>query len=86
MTTTPTDPDKPQGSSSKAKEKESAYTDKNGTPIPDDHFENEPSVNELPLDPAGRRAFEDETARLMQFKRKADDEEDDNEDDGDDGA
>jgi hypothetical protein len=43
-------------------------------------------VNELPLDPAGRRAFEDETARLMQFKRKADDEEDDNEDDGDDGA
>jgi len=40
-------------------------------------------VNELPLDPAQRRAFEDETKRLMQFKRKADDEDED-EDEGED--
>jgi hypothetical protein len=84
MTTTPTNEEKPQGSSAKESEKESAYSDKNGTPIPDDHFENEPSVNELPLDPAQRRAFEDETKRLMQFKRKADDNEDEDEDEGED--
>jgi hypothetical protein len=63
-----------------------AYVDANGTPLPDDAFENEVEPRNLPLDPAGRKKFEEETEALMQHKRTDEgDEDEDYPDEDEDG-
>lgn len=59
------------------------YVDKNGTPIPLDHFENEVGHADLPFDPAQKKKFNAETEALMKFKntgKEPDEEESDDED------